>query len=166
MGEGLDPEAHRRVQSRYFDELRAVLERHGGTVEKYIGDAVMAVFGTPVVHEDDAPRASRAATEMREVLTALNDELRQGLNVALSVRTGINTGEVAAGDPTTGQRLVTGDAGNVASRLQGAGARRGVLVGRGPLPPVPNPLSGRAGRRARAQGETRADQGLARARRP
>jgi class 3 adenylate cyclase/tetratricopeptide (TPR) repeat protein len=129
IGEGLDPEAHRRVQSRYFDELRAVLERHGGTVEKYIGDAVMAVFGTPVVHEDDALRAIRAATEMREVLTSLNDELRQGLNVALSVRTGINTGEVAAGDPTTGQRLVTGDAVNVASRLETAATAGEILIG-------------------------------------
>jgi class 3 adenylate cyclase/tetratricopeptide (TPR) repeat protein len=129
IGEGLDPEAHRRVQSRYFDELRAVLERHGGTVEKYIGDAVMAVFGTPVVHEDDALRAIRAATEMREVLTSLNDELRQGLNVALSVRTGINTGEVAAGDPTTGQRLVTGDAVNVASRLETAATPGEILIG-------------------------------------
>jgi class 3 adenylate cyclase/tetratricopeptide (TPR) repeat protein len=129
IGEGLDPEAHRRVQSRYFEELRGVLERHGGTVEKYIGDAVMAVFGTPVVHEDDALRAIRAATEMREVLSVLNDELRQGLNVALSVRTGINTGEVAAGDPTTGQRLVTGDAVNLASRLETAATPGEILIG-------------------------------------
>jgi class 3 adenylate cyclase len=129
IGEGLDPEAHRRVQSRFFDELRAVLERHGGTVEKYIGDAVMAVFGTPIVHEDDALRAVRAATEVREVLTALNDELRRSLNVDLSVRTGINTGEVAAGDSTTGQRLITGDAVNLASRLETAASAGEILIG-------------------------------------
>ena len=129
MGEGLDPEVHRQVQSRYFDELRAVLERHGGTVEKYIGDAVMAVFGTPTVHEDDALRAVRAATEMREVLSALNEELRRSWNLQLSVRTGINTGEVAAGDPSTGQRLVTGDAVNLASRFESAASAGEILIG-------------------------------------
>jgi predicted ATPase/class 3 adenylate cyclase len=129
IGEGLDPEAHRHVQSRFFDELRAVLERHGGTVEKYIGDAVMAVFGTPIVHEDDALRAVRAASEVREVLASLNDELRRSLNVDLSVRTGINTGEVAAGDSTTGQRLITGDAVNLASRLETAATAGEILIG-------------------------------------
>ena len=67
LGE-LDPEAHRTLISRYFEEMSAALERHGGTVEKFIGDAVMAVFGVPTVHEDDALRAVRAATEMRERL--------------------------------------------------------------------------------------------------
>jgi class 3 adenylate cyclase/tetratricopeptide (TPR) repeat protein len=129
IGERLDPEAHRLVQSRYFDELRAVLQRHGGTVEKYIGDAVMAVFGTPIVHEDDALRAVRAATEVREVLASLNEELRHSLNVDLSVRTGINTGEVAAGDTTTGQRLITGDAVNLASRLETAATAGEILIG-------------------------------------
>ena len=129
MGEGLDPEAHRRVQSRFFDELRAVLQRHGGTVEKYIGDAVMAVFGTPTAHEDDALRAVRAATELRQTLVSLNEELRQSWNVDLSVRTGINTGEVAAGDATTGQRLVTGDAVNLASRLENAASAGEILIG-------------------------------------
>jgi class 3 adenylate cyclase len=129
IGERLDPEVHRLVQSRYFDELRAVLQRHGGTVEKYIGDAVMAVFGTPVVHEDDALRAVRAATEVREVLTSLNEELRNSLNVDLSVRTGINTGEVAAGDTSTGQRLITGDAVNLASRLETAATAGEILIG-------------------------------------
>jgi predicted ATPase/class 3 adenylate cyclase len=129
MGEGLDPEAHRRVQSRFFDELRAVLQRHGGTVEKYIGDAVMAVFGTPTAHEDDALRAVRAATELRQALVSLNEELRRSWNVDLSVRTGINTGEVAAGDATTGQRLVTGDAVNLASRLESAASAGEILIG-------------------------------------
>ena len=75
MGETLDPEPLRRVMERYFDAMRAAIERHGGTVEKFIGDAVMAVFGVPQVHEDDALRAVRAAGDMRDVLTALNAEL-------------------------------------------------------------------------------------------
>ena len=127
--EGLDPETHRRVQSRYFDELRAVLERHGGTVEKYIGDAVMGIFGTPVMHEDDALRAVRAATEMREALAALNHELGRTWNIDLSVRTGVNTGEVVAGDGNRGQRLVTGSAVNLASRLEAAAVAGEILIG-------------------------------------
>jgi class 3 adenylate cyclase/tetratricopeptide (TPR) repeat protein len=125
----LDPEAHRRVQSRFFEELRTVLERHGGTLEKFIGDAVMAVFGIPAVHEDDALRAVRAATEVREALSALNAELRPQWGVNLSVRIGINTGEVVAGDPTAGQRLVTGDAVNLASRLESAASPGEILIG-------------------------------------
>lgn len=125
----LDPEVHRRLQSRFFDELRVALERHGGTLEKYIGDAVVAVFGLPSIHEDDALRAVRAATEIRERLTALNRELRRGWNIDLSVRIGINTGEVVAGDPTTGQRLVTGDALNLASRLETAASPGEILMG-------------------------------------
>ena len=78
MGERLDPESLRRVMSRYFAEMRTALERHGGTVEKFIGDAVMAVFGIPAIHEDDALRAVRAAVEMREALMAyLNKELER-----------------------------------------------------------------------------------------
>jgi class 3 adenylate cyclase/tetratricopeptide (TPR) repeat protein len=125
----LDPEAHRRVQGRFFDELRAVLERHGGTLEKFIGDAVMAVFGIPTLHEDDALRAVRAATEAREAMAALNAELRSSWGVELSVRIGVNTGEVVAGDPTTGQRLVTGEAVNLASRLEAAASPGEILIG-------------------------------------
>ena len=75
LGEQLDPEAHRRLMSRYFDAMRSVIERHGGIVEKFIGDAVMAVFGVPVVHEDDALRAVRAAAQMRDSLAALKQDL-------------------------------------------------------------------------------------------
>ena len=75
LGERLDPESLRDVQSRYFEAMRRPIERHGGTVEKYIGDAVMAVFGIPLLHEDDALRAVRACVEMREGLAALNEEL-------------------------------------------------------------------------------------------
>jgi hypothetical protein len=114
--------------SRYFDEMRVALERHGGTVEKFIGDAVMAVFGVPNVHEDDALRAVRAAGEMREALVALNKELERDHGVSLAARIGVNTGEVVAGDPQ-GQTLVTGDAVNVAARLEQAADPGSVLLG-------------------------------------
>jgi class 3 adenylate cyclase/tetratricopeptide (TPR) repeat protein len=129
MGEKLDSEAVREVMSRYFDEMRAALERHGGTVEKYIGDAIMAVFGLPRVHEDDAIRAVRAAAEMRDHLAALNKELEERWGVTVGNRTGVNTGEVVAGDPTTGQRLVTGDTVNTAARLEQAAPTSEVLLG-------------------------------------
>jgi len=86
LGEQLDPESLRRVMSRYFDEMRSVLERHGGTVEKFIGDAVMAVFGIPTLHEDDALRAVTAASEMRSTLEHLNDELEGEWGVRIRVR--------------------------------------------------------------------------------
>jgi class 3 adenylate cyclase/tetratricopeptide (TPR) repeat protein len=129
LGERLDPEALRRVMSRYFDEMEGVLERHGGTVEKFIGDAVMAVFGIPQLHEDDALRAVRAAVEMRERLAALNEELERDRGVRLSIRTGVNTGEVVAGDASAGQKLVTGDAVNVAARLEQAAQPGEILIG-------------------------------------
>ena len=80
LGERLDPEAMRRTMGRYFEEIRLIVERHGGTVEKFIGDAVMAVFGIPVAHEDDALRAVRAVAEIRERLEALGEELSAALS--------------------------------------------------------------------------------------
>ncbi|MGH3113881.1 MAG: adenylate/guanylate cyclase domain-containing protein, partial [Gaiellaceae bacterium] len=130
LAERLDPESVRRVMGRYFDEMRAVIERHEGTVEKFIGDAIMAVFGIPAVHEDDALRAVRAAVEMRQALDALNGELEREWGVRIAVRTGINTGEVVAGDATAAQMLVTGDAVTVAARLQQAAEAGEVLIGR------------------------------------
>jgi len=127
LGERLDPEALRRVMSRYFDAMRAILERHGGTVEKFIGDAVMAVFGVPVVHEDDALRAVRAAAEMREALAGLNEELVRDHGITISNRTGVNTGDVVAG--TGDQTIVTGDAVNTAARLEQAAAPGEILLG-------------------------------------
>ncbi len=103
-----------------------MIERHGGTVEKFIGDAVMAVFGIPTLHEDDALRAVRAATEMRDGLAALNDELKRTYEVEIRVRTGVNTGEVVAGE---GQTLATGDTVNVAARLEQAAAPGEILLG-------------------------------------
>jgi class 3 adenylate cyclase len=129
LGERLDPEALRGVMGRYFDRMAAVIEAHGGTVEKFIGDAVMAVFGIPRLHEDDALRAVRAAIGMREALAALNADLERQHGEGLAARIGVNTGEVVAGDPSAGQRLVTGDAVNVAARLEQAAAPGEILVG-------------------------------------
>ena len=130
LGEALDPESLREVITRYFDAMRSALESHGGIVEKYIGDAVMAVFGLEVAHEDDAVRAVRAAHTMQSALRKLNDEvLEPTYGVRLANRTGVNTGEVLAGDPTTRQRLVTGDAVNVAARLEQAAGADEVLLG-------------------------------------
>jgi class 3 adenylate cyclase/tetratricopeptide (TPR) repeat protein len=133
LGEQLDPESLRRVMARYFEEMKTVLERHGGSVEKFIGDAVMAVFGIPSVHEDDALRAVRAAAEMRDALEALNKELERERGVTIASRIGVNTGEVVAGDPTAGQALVTGDAVNVAARLEQAAAPGEILIGESTL---------------------------------
>jgi class 3 adenylate cyclase len=129
LGEALDPETVRHMMERYFAEARAALERHGGMVEKYIGDAVMAVFGMPAAHEDDALRAVRAAVEMRERLAALNEELARAPGVHLDVRTGVNTGEVVVGDPEGGHFFATGDAVNVAARLEQAAGPGEVLLG-------------------------------------
>ena len=129
LGEALDPETLRGIMERNFADARAAIERHGGTVEKFIGDAVMAVFGIPAVHEDDALRAVRAVWEMRERLAALNEELERERGFALGLRTGVNTGEVVAGDPSSGQFYATGDAVNVAARLQQAAHPGEILLG-------------------------------------
>lgn len=129
LGERVDSEALRELLAVYFSEMRSAIEHHGGLVEKYIGDAIMAVFGLPRVREDDALRAVRASLEMRERLAILNQRLKSEWGVELQNRTGVNTGEVVAGDPTTGQRLVTGDTVNVAARLEQACPPLGVLLG-------------------------------------
>jgi class 3 adenylate cyclase/tetratricopeptide (TPR) repeat protein len=129
MGERLDPEALRAVMDRYFDEMRSAVERHGGVVEKYIGDAVMAVFGVPVVHEDDALRAVRAASEMRFSLARLDGELERDYGVRVGCRIGVHTGEVVTGDAAAGERMVTGDAVNTAARLEQAARPGEILVG-------------------------------------
>jgi DNA-binding SARP family transcriptional activator len=148
LGETMDPEAVRRVMFRWYEAMRAVIEGHGGAVEKFAGDEMMAVFGVPAVHEDDAVRAARAAAEMRERLTALNDELEASAGVRLAARIGINTGQVVAGGLSSGLTSVTGDAVNLARRLeQTAGADEIVIgeatyalvrdaVAAGPLEPI------------------------------
>ena len=116
LGDELDPEALRGLLSRYFERMKAIVERHEGTVEKFIGDAVMAVFGVPAAHEDDALRAVRAAAEMRDALPELG----------IQARIGLNTGTVVTG---TEERLATGDAVNVAARLEQAAEPGEVLLG-------------------------------------
>ena len=126
LGERIDPESLRNVMARYFETAKEAIERHGGTVEKFIGDAVMAVFGVPVVHEDDALRAVRAAADLRSALVPLNEELEQRFQTRLQLRTGVNTGEVVTG---TEERLATGDAVNVAARLEQAAQPGDILLG-------------------------------------
>jgi class 3 adenylate cyclase/tetratricopeptide (TPR) repeat protein len=116
LGESTDPEALRALLSRYFDRMKGIVEAHGGSVEKFIGDAVMAVFGVPAAHEDDALRACRGAVEMRDALPELG----------IAGRIGVNTGEVVTG---TEERLATGDAVNVAARLEQAAQPGEVLIG-------------------------------------
>lgn len=120
IGDRTDPEALRSLMRRYYETARVVLERHGGTVEKFVGDAVMAVFGIPVATEDDALRAIRAAVELRDTVHALG----------LEARIGVNTGDVVAGE---GDTLVTGDAVNVAARLEQAAGAGEILIGSGTL---------------------------------
>ena len=129
LGDRLDSEALREVLALYFSAMKRVLEGHGGTIEKYIGDAIMAVFGLPRMHEDDALRAVRATAEMREALAELNVTLRAEFGVILENRTGVNTGEVVTGTSTS-QRLATGDTVNVAARLEQAAPVGEVLIGK------------------------------------
>jgi class 3 adenylate cyclase/tetratricopeptide (TPR) repeat protein len=126
LGDRLDPESLRRVLARYFDTAREVIERHGGSVEKFIGDAVMAVFGVPVLHEDDALRAVRAAAGIRDAVGSLNASLERDYGTVLSTRIGINTGEVVTG---LEDRLATGDAVNVAARLEQHAGAGEILLG-------------------------------------
>jgi class 3 adenylate cyclase/tetratricopeptide (TPR) repeat protein len=127
LGERLDPEPLREVMGRWYEEMRAVVERHGGTVEKFIGDAVMAVFGLPRAHEDDALRAIRAALEMQTAVGRLNSSLAARAIPELRIRIGINTGEVVTGDRAA--TLATGDAVNTAKRLEQAAGGGEILIG-------------------------------------
>jgi class 3 adenylate cyclase/tetratricopeptide (TPR) repeat protein len=129
LADRLDSEAVREVLALYFSAMKPVLERHGGTIEKYIGDAIMAVFGLPRMHEDDALRAVRAAASMREALEELNVTLQEQFGVTLENRTGVNTGEVVTGEGGDSQRLATGDTVNVAARLEQAAPVGAILIG-------------------------------------
>src|ERR671931_883242 len=121
LSEDRDPEAVRELLSRYFDTARRVIERYGGTVEKFIGDAVMAVWGTPVAREDDAERAVRAGLELVEIVA--------GLGEGVAMRVGVVTGEAAVTIGAERQGMVAGDLVNTASRVQGAANAGTVLVG-------------------------------------
>jgi class 3 adenylate cyclase len=129
MGERLDAESVRDIMFMYFHEMRSAIERHGGTVEKFIGDAVMAVFGVPTAHEDDPMRAVRAAWEMQQHMSVLNEEFARRFGSQIALRIGVNTGEVVAGDATSRQTIITGDAANVAARLEQAAEPGDVLIG-------------------------------------
>jgi hypothetical protein len=140
LGESIDPEALRGLLARYFERMKAIVEGHEGTVEKFIGDAVMAVFGVPTAHEDDALRAVRAAAEMRDALPELG----------VQARIGLTTGVVVTG---TEERLATGDAVNVAARLEQAAEPGEVLLGEATLELVRTGRRGRAGRAAHTEGQ-------------
>ena len=142
LAEG-DPEAYRRVQTRFFERMRAIVEAHGGTVEKFIGDEVMAVFGVPVVHEDDALRAVRAAQAMQHALPELG----------LEARIGINTGEVLAGDPEQGLGFVAGEAVIVAKRLEQGASAGEIIIGKATYPLVQHAVTAGPLERIAAQGK-------------
>jgi class 3 adenylate cyclase len=129
LGERLDPEPLGEVLDLYFTAMTRVLTRHGGTIQKFIGDAVVAAFGIPVLHEDDALRAVRAAVEMREALARLNRQLEAGYGISLAARTGVHTGEVVVRIAVNEQQVLTGDTLNTAARLEQAAGADEILIG-------------------------------------
>jgi class 3 adenylate cyclase len=130
LAERLDTETFRHVIAQYLRAMGAVVERHEGAIDKFIGDAVMAVFGVPVVREDDALRAVRASAGMRVALAELNEDLDRHFGVMLETRTGVNTGEVIVGELSRGHDFVSGDAVNVAARLEQSAPRGEILIGK------------------------------------
>ena len=129
LGERLDAEAVREVMNRYFGAVSSALERHGGHIEKFIGDAVVALFGVPAAHEDDALRCVRAAVEAREAVRVLGDDLHSRLGVRIGVRIGIATGEVVVGASPAARTIATGDTMNTAARLEQAAPVGEILIG-------------------------------------
>jgi class 3 adenylate cyclase len=129
LGERLDPESLGEVLDLYFTAMTRVLKRHGGSIQKFIGDAIVAAFGIPVVHEDDALRACRAATEMLQALDRLNRQLVNAYDVQLEVRIGVHTGEVVIRSASNDQQLLTGDTLNTAARLEQAALTNQILIG-------------------------------------
>src|SRR5262249_46608730 len=136
LSEGRDAEETRDLLTRYFDLARGVIEKHGGTVEKFIGDAVMAVWGAPTAHEDDAQRAGRGALELVAMIPSLGDQAHP-----LQARAGVLTGEAAVTLGATNQGLIAGDMVNTASRLQSAAAPGTVLVGESTYRAASNAIS-------------------------
>ena len=155
MGERVDAETVRSLMLSYFHEMRGALERHGGTVEKFVGDAVLAVFGVPEAHEDDALRACRAALEMQARLASLNEELERRFGTRIALRIGVNTGEVVAGDASEPGDVRDGRSGQ-RRRAAGAGGRPGRgAARRADVPARPRRGTGRApSSRSRAKGKS------------
>jgi class 3 adenylate cyclase/predicted ATPase len=131
LGDQLDPETLSQIMTEYFDAMRPIVERYGGTLAKFIGDAVLAVFGIPTLREDDALRAVHTAVEMRSSLAQLNIDLEQRFGVTISTRTGINTGPVAGVGLVPDRNFVAGDTANVAARLQQLAEGGEILIGEG-----------------------------------
>jgi class 3 adenylate cyclase/tetratricopeptide (TPR) repeat protein len=129
LAEELDPEVFRQVVQAFFERLAGAIERHGGSVENFVGDEVAGVFGVPVTHGDDALRAVHAAAEMMSELGKLNDEFEPRFGVRLQMRVGVNTGTVVVGAPIAGRAMALGDAMNVAARLEKRAAPGEILLG-------------------------------------
>jgi len=129
LGERLDPEKLHRVLARYSETCAEVLERHGGTVEKFVGDAVVAFFGLPNLHEDDALRAVRAAVELRDAVVHLSEELKRESGLRIAVKLAVNSGEVFIGPGSRRQTFASGDAVNVAARLEHSAKKGEILLG-------------------------------------
>ena len=128
LGERLEPETFREVLTRYFETAKPIIRAHGGTVYPLMGDGILAVFGVPKLHEDDALRAVRAAVELREALPTLNQDLERGWGVRVATRIGINTGEVAVEDER-GHPELLGDPVNIAARLEQTAAPDEIVLG-------------------------------------
>ena len=129
LADALDPEAFRALMARYFEEAQRIIVHHGGFIEKFIGDAVMAVFGIPRMHEDDALRAVTAALDVRDRMLALRDELERRWGKAIAIRAGVETGEAMAQLHGPTELYVTGPAVNTAARLQEVASSYEVLIG-------------------------------------
>jgi class 3 adenylate cyclase/tetratricopeptide (TPR) repeat protein len=129
LGEQLDPESVHRILERYSETATAILERHGGTVEKFIGDAIVGFFGLTEIHEDDAQRAVRAAVELREAVTELTEELRLTNGIELGIKIGVNSGDVFVGAGSRREMFATGDSVNVAARLEQHACEGEILLG-------------------------------------
>jgi class 3 adenylate cyclase/tetratricopeptide (TPR) repeat protein len=129
LGEQLDPESVHRILERYSETATTILERHGGTVEKFIGDAIVGFFGLTEVHEDDAQRAVRAAIELRDAVSELCDELRRTHGIELGMKIGVNSGDVFVGAGSRREMFATGDSVNVAARLEQHANEGEILLG-------------------------------------
>ena len=165
VAERMDPEAVKSLVDRALRRLGEEVDRFGGRVDKYIGDNVMAVFGAPIAHEDDAERAVRAALGMQDAMAEINESLGATHGVNLALRVGVNTGEVVAGAVGDGYTVI-GDTVNVAARLQSAAQPGSVTVGRAHVPRHQPGDRVHAPRAAHAEGQGRARACVGGGRRP